>query len=536
MLPIDHLARSANHAESGLAVNSASAPTGAAIPRQASIEEACAAVRAALASLWFTATTHGPDATAVAMRDQSCAPIISALELWEDWAHGTKSGAVSHALSGESGAVATQLFTSLYDDLVADRPALRSVVDTNMRGDPVLKRFLTDQGGNDVRSAIRQASHNGHYLELAAAVVAPVLEAVCASVLQPKGTFIDRAEFRNSWENEIEGKPLEQDPLAALKARLHVGHTVGLRLLLDRIAPEGANAAAVAPDALMRGADPGTIAMIHEAIATTIAKAVSSLPHDSARMEKHMPFVQRLGQLRSMGEPRHPGLTNVSKPCPVSGLDPELREALVGEMAEHFSELWGSGDPNLATPEIALKSLLEMSRDPDIVFQVQYDRQGKLVSTSTIVDRDEPAFSDTGPGGTDLYGDHWLANVYTTPAYRGQGHATAQIRAAQETAAQRGWPHLWLYCRDEQDGVRLPDFYRKLGFTVAGEESTSDEKETIMRFDTAPDASSTSRSPADVSKSTLLFRAPGAASSFALEWQPGRQAVNVLRTRLAVDS
>jgi GNAT superfamily N-acetyltransferase len=111
------------------------------------------------------------------------------------------------------------------------------------------------------------------------------------------------------------------------------------------------------------------------------------------------------------------------------------------------------------------------------------------VSTSTIVDRDEPAFSDTGPGGTDRYGDHWVANVFTSPEYRGNGHATAQITALQGIAVQRGWPHLWLYCRDQQDGVDLPKYYHdKLGFQKAREELVDDdgkmEKENIMRFDT----------------------------------------------------
>jgi hypothetical protein len=301
-------------------------------------------------------------------------------------------------LTGSSSAIATRLFAALYDDLIVDRPALRSTVEANMRTNPVLNRFLSgrNESGaqNDVQAAIRHATQNGHYLELAATVIAPALEAACASVLQPSGTFIDKVQFRNECEREnaekldeltretrllpaqhspdghslsvdalererqltlaaiksakkqliprdsLQGQALfdladrdiakpenryvlrtladcrretveepgnlrtpGKEPLLALNARQHAAHTVGLRLLLDRVVPRQADAAALAPNALLYGADAGTIAMIHEAIATTIAKTVSTLPHYSERMANLMPFAQGMGQLRSVAEP-----------------------------------------------------------------------------------------------------------------------------------------------------------------------------------------------------------------------------------------
>ena len=182
------------------------------------------------------------------------------------------------------------------------------------------------------------------------------------------------------------------------------------------------------------------------------------------------------------------GLDGVSTPTEIKNLPRKLRYSLIRQMAPHFSTLWGNSDSGLRTSEKATRTLDKMSRDPSVVFQVQFNRQGELVSTSTIVNRDEPAFRDTGPNGTDRYGDHWVSNVFTSPHYRNQGRATAQIKSLQEIAAQRGWPHLWLYCRDVQDRVNLPQYYNtKLGFTKVGEEMVNDdgreEKENIMRFD-----------------------------------------------------
>jgi len=175
MLPINAVAGCENHPGHDLTVGttapSSTAPT---IQREASIEDACAAVRAALSNLWFAASTHGPDGTAAGMRDQSCAPIVRALELWEDWANGTQIPIVGNALPSEANATTTQRFTSAYDDFVTDRTALRSVVDTNLRGSSVLNRCPSDQSDDAVRAAIEQASHTGRYLELAAAVLAPV--------------------------------------------------------------------------------------------------------------------------------------------------------------------------------------------------------------------------------------------------------------------------------------------------------------------------------------------------------------------------
>ena len=88
------------------AVDGAPTPTVPAMHREASIEGACAAVRSALRCLLFTVPTRGPDGAAARMRDQSCGPIVAALELWEDWAAGAKTGSVGNALS--SGHVASR--------------------------------------------------------------------------------------------------------------------------------------------------------------------------------------------------------------------------------------------------------------------------------------------------------------------------------------------------------------------------------------------------------------------------------------------
>lgn len=198
------------------------------------------------------------------------------------------------------------------------------------------------------------------------------------------------------------------------------------------------------------------------------------------------------------------GLGNVSTPMEMKDVPPLLRQALIKEMAVHFSALWGKEDPGLKTPAIAIDTLSEMTHHPSTVFQVQFDRHGKLVSTSTIVDRDEPPFDKTGPGGIDLYGPHWVANVFTSPDFRGNGYATAQIKALQGVATARGWPQVWLYCRDEQDGVALPKYYsEKLDFEHFNDEWVDEhgnclgvdgpsyqgkkEKENIMVFNTGVD-------------------------------------------------
>ena len=129
-----------------------------------------------------------------------------------------------------------------------------------------------------------------------------------------------------------------------------------------------------------------------------------------------------------------------------------------------------------------------MSQDFETVFLVQYDRQERFISTAAIVTRDIPEFDRTGPNGSDLYGDHWIANVFSL--YRRRGYGTRQIEALKHVALRKGWPHLWLYCKDFQDGVNLPKYYReKHGFCLSGKELVSTafgaEKENIMRFDTA---------------------------------------------------
>lgn len=176
----------------------------------------------------------------------------------------------------------------------------------------------------------------------------------------------------------------------------------------------------------------------------------------------------------------------------MSALPAGLCAGLIHEMAAEFMTRWSGHDRRMATIERAVATLERAVWDPRVVFQVQHDQQGRLVSTSMLVDRDCPAFDDTGPGGADRYGAHWVANVFTSPAHRGRGHARSQIESLQKTSRRRGWRYVWLYCREREDGMNLPAYYRdRLQFRKFGEEIVDDngtmEKVSIMRFDTEID-------------------------------------------------
>jgi hypothetical protein len=186
--------------------------------------------------------------------------------------------------------------------------------------------------------------------------------------------------------------------------------------------------------------------------------------------------------------PTTPIRTEISRPVEMNRLPVSLRTALIREMAMHFTTLWRDSDPRLRTSKQAIETLTAMAHDSGTVFLVQHDQRGRLVATASIVKRDVPGFRDTGPNGSDLYGDHWIANVFSL--YPRKGHGTAQIEALKRIALHKGWPHLWLYCKDSQDGVDLPKYYSKrLGFQPVGKElvyeATRLGEENIMRFDTA---------------------------------------------------
>jgi hypothetical protein len=261
------------------------------------------------------------------------------LEAWDSWAEGERCPTLSGGRLVGSPAVATGHFLAAYDKFVVGRPTLKAAVEANLRADPELRLLFegnseseaakaTGASSDSIRKAILDATVAERYRALAAAIDTPILTAACASLLQPGG--LDDHDFAHEQEIECQSKLVQltdhaqlnpvrcalamfnagtrrghlevarlvQDIASAAERQLarrdgvpylteeatrHTEDTAALQSMLNRVAPRQGGAAAIAPEAFFAGADSETVAMIHEAIGTTIDKAVAGLPLSSGR-------------------------------------------------------------------------------------------------------------------------------------------------------------------------------------------------------------------------------------------------------------
>lgn len=325
-------------------------------PNKARITDACAAARAALSSGEFTART------------------VPVLEAWDTQIIGMRGPAPGDGLAGGLPGSPTRHFLSAFDRFIVGHPGLEDAVEANFLADPLLRPFLaasrqaaetvraaatnsvseprvhfdddTEAGSRlTMRQAIRRAivcaTGQEHYLELGAAIDAPVLEALCAGILQPGDvnprTFRHRVKLemkRKSYElkRDAESDPASHErvmfgsgsrtvssgdreqrlaTIAAEDARTDLTspnfkwfvesdarHTTWLRSLLDGVDSSRLDAANMAPEAFFGGADRNTVSMIHDAIALSIADSISALPRHADCETGLLDIAQHFGEIR----------------------------------------------------------------------------------------------------------------------------------------------------------------------------------------------------------------------------------------------
>ena len=104
----------------------------------------------------------------------------------------------------------------------------------------------------------------------------------------------------------------------------------------------------------------------------------------------------------------------------------------------------------------------------DFPIHIVATRDGEPVGSAALKFRELP----------DLFPQHqfWLGSVFTAPAQRGQGIASALCNRIIEIARERGHPHLFLQTENLGGGL-----YRKLGWQPITEFSYRDQQTLLMK-------------------------------------------------------
>jgi ribosomal protein S18 acetylase RimI-like enzyme len=172
--------------------------------------------------------------------------------------------------------------------------------------------------------------------------------------------------------------------------------------------------------------------------------------------------------------------------CELRSLPEYVQEQFLATMSEVFSAEWQQEDKRYKTPQTTYEEIKKQMKSTDAfdAIVVSYKKVNEnsresyeLVATASMAKRDDPPFDDPYIDENGDYkrkhGDCWLMNVYTTEGYRHKGHAAHVIR------------EIWGIAQQRKDSGQLPDFnglylyaqqknvnyYRKLGFGVAGQET-----------------------------------------------------------------
>lgn len=331
-----------------------------------SVTDACTATSSELSGLTSPVRVQGPRSGG------SWEPIRTVLEAWKGFSKGERAPALGLGLPGGSRTVATRYFTSVHDKFAAGRPSLEKRIEENLRNCPRLRPFFPDSADtpegsirkktvrfeddvarleNDARTVIRKiirdATEKGLYLDLAAAIVTPVLEAACAGALLPGDTdprdflmefgrdgrqrtsellrearlSVERAAERSCGADlrDLEARSREmslvrdvvqnaqqwlvEDRYGGLlpgpDGKQLINDTASVQWLLNRVAPRKVGGINVAAPGLADGANQDTVAAILAAIAETIASAISDLPRNSDFPSGLLALAQHAGSSRS---------------------------------------------------------------------------------------------------------------------------------------------------------------------------------------------------------------------------------------------
>ncbi|HEX6705209.1 MAG TPA: GNAT family N-acetyltransferase [Albitalea sp.] len=159
-------------------------------------------------------------------------------------------------------------------------------------------------------------------------------------------------------------------------------------------------------------------------------------------------------------------------------VEPEIRDKLLSQMGPLFSAQWSDVDDRYASPQGVMDVLTKRMESTDPCEQIVVAHHGgELVSTASLVKRDNPAFADRyrddGGNWQEKYSDGWLADVYTVEKYRRQGHAAGMIAQVRTAAANAGLEKIHLYT----DAATVP-YYLKRDFGVVGNEIVPPEPGT----------------------------------------------------------
>lgn len=186
--------------------------------------------------------------------------------------------------------------------------------------------------------------------------------------------------------------------------------------------------------------------------------------------------------LRSLRLQRLAELGERVKTGKLGEVPPRDRGKLIQQMADRFTKEWSHVDENYADPASTASALMQrLQADAADEFVVAKHHEGKLMSVARLTPRDDPPFNDTGPGGSDKYGNNWLADVYTEEHWRGIGLAAENIKTLQRHARDAGLKEMYLYT---EPGHKV-GYYAKLGFEKVGDEHAAPgEPVVIMRCKT----------------------------------------------------
>jgi hypothetical protein len=395
---------------------------------------------------------------------------VEVLEHWDEWAGPERAARVGSIFGEGARTVPTRFFLSVYDTFLADRPALRDVVEANLRKHPELSRFFdginaqtADSNNDPVRKVIQNATQDEHYLALAAAVVAPVLEAACAGDFLADRAGVDPAQskavvrqdycrakhrdltselgklranrFDIAMHNATGLEPTSATAKAGLRARKrrdgrladqvipkietqiqhdarngwqltaaaekHADAAAELLVRLDRIAPRWTNAGAKAP---LDGIAPHIRSKIHEGIATTIAQAVSELPHDPEHPARILAAAQAPGSFRttSAAPPSWTGRISQLRARLYSALILILAGAATGPIAEAAAQndgLAGLSEPVVRGIVAAANVLASMGSAAAI--------QALLADPASAPAKPEYPLAFQAPDGTHSFSMKW---------------------------------------------------------------------------------------------------------------------------------
>jgi hypothetical protein len=293
------------------------------------------------------------------------------LRAFVEWSKGEQSPALGDGLPGGRRALATRFWDSVYSALIADRPLIERAMAHNLLSNPHLNRYFSDDeralirsmldgtlsSRNDARAAIKQiirkATEDELYLQLAAAILAPMLEAACAGAMQAAETnpgehFYERVlsarqknaqlkhEARLDPQRHVgkaftsldaEGREKEmllsqiavraaadqltvdrddrQQPIVvpAQEVRERTADAATLQSMLNRVAPRQGRLANVRSTTLPSDMPSNTLAAIHKAIADTIAGVVIQLPRYSDYLARLSAIAPPHGESRSTSPP-----------------------------------------------------------------------------------------------------------------------------------------------------------------------------------------------------------------------------------------